>query len=142
MHAHEAAKTQVWDLNSGSLLSESPQQPGFLEQMAFHPEGRFLALGGDGGILTIWDTHSGEFVRQGNVHSAAIRSISWTSDGERLLTSADDNVMKIWSGETFELLATFETEMGAASDWSPDGSKVATCTAAGTLRVYSSVDSE
>lgn len=142
VHAHEAAKIQVWDLNSGALLSESPPQPGFLEQMAFHPAGRFLALGGDGGILSVWDTQSTEFVRKGNAHAASIRSISWSPDGNRLLTSADDNTLKIWSGETFELIATLDTEMGAAADWSPDGSKIATCTANGKLRVYSSVDSK
>jgi tricorn protease-like protein len=64
--------------------------------LAYSPDGRFLASGGEDGIIKIWDPASGRELRTLRGHSGTIITLAYSPDG-RLLTSASwDKTVKVW----------------------------------------------
>lgn len=52
----------------------------------------------------------------------------------------DDGVAYVWNTETLQLLIRLETGAGRAIAWSPDGKRLATASASGTLQIWSSAN--
>jgi WD40 repeat protein len=72
--------------------------------LAYSPEGRFIASGGDDGKVRLWDLPAGQecAVWPGSLHShpAPVRSVAFSLDGEILASGALDGVVRFWEVET------------------------------------------
>jgi WD40 repeat protein len=116
--------TEVLTIERGSDFSIPGQ---WSEQMAFSPDGAFLAAGVAGGV-GIWDLSTGELVRTLPEESFAV---AWSPDG-RWLTTGDthvDGTLRLWDAETGELRGEFNQDgwdVGIYSSWAPDSSRFAT----------------
>jgi WD40 repeat protein len=62
--------------------------------MAFSPDGRRLAIGTWGGVVTVLDTGTGSVVAERRVDSAAVRGIRWSDDGAVLYQGGGDGVLR------------------------------------------------
>jgi uncharacterized protein with WD repeat len=102
---------QVWDSHSGrTLLSYTKHKAGWLKAVAWSPNGKYIASGGEVGTVTgnvyigtrgtkdvnmhVWDAQTG------NTHttyqSLPVDSLAWSPDGTRIVTACTNNVAQVW----------------------------------------------
>lgn len=91
---------QVWNYETGELIKQFPAQTGGVNNLAYSPDGRYLATGGENG------------------HSTRLVS------GEPLVTLHDDDLVRVWDTTTFNLAWSYILD-GAhvieGMSYSPDG---------------------
>src|SRR5262249_28059085 len=90
---------QVWDVATGELLTELPQE-GTVWSLAWHPDGKRLAVAGHRSSLSLWDlatqkpTWSAEVSRNGGVQT------TFSPTGEYIVTNCWNSNLRLWHAET------------------------------------------
>jgi WD40 repeat protein/serine/threonine protein kinase len=102
--------------------------------LAFHPNGRHLAIPSSGNRIRVWDASSGQEVLSLRGHAGRVLSLAYSPDGRRLASTSEDKTVKVWdvtaglvSGELREPVFTRDHKqpvIGVA--FSPDGQRLAT----------------
>lgn len=75
--------------------------------LAIHPQGRYLALGGDDHFVRIWDLNQRHQVRVLEGHTDWVRTVSFSPSGDLLVTSGNDHRVVVWSTQTGEKLREY-----------------------------------
>lgn len=130
---------KLWDPRSGRLLAilqpegEAAHGVPFnrVWALAYSPDGRWLAGGGDDLCLRIWDPEALCCVKTLQGHTRRIRSLAWTADGRRLVTGSEDRTVKVWDAEESRCIMTLlghtDAIWGVALDpagrWAASGGK-------------------
>jgi WD40 repeat protein len=70
--------------------------------LAYSPDGKLLATGGNEGVVKVWDTNSGKQILALRGHTSRIWSASFSPKGSRLATGSEDGTLRIWNLETGE----------------------------------------
>jgi eukaryotic-like serine/threonine-protein kinase len=99
---------------------------GWVPALAFSPDSRFIATGGD---LTarVWDAASGKPVGPVLRHDRGFDSVSSSPDGKLLLTTSTNAASRVWDWRTGYVVAfTPHVSSSAGSPWfSRDGHRIA-----------------
>lgn len=120
------------------LLHELHGHTGKIRCLAFSPDGRRLASGGDDNIAVLWDVSSGEQRGPALTHQQPVRAVAWSADGKRLASGSSgdtfDAAVKLWDPSDLGQGPTWiwEDKMGIPSQakihglaLSPDGERLA-----------------
>jgi RNA polymerase sigma factor (sigma-70 family) len=78
----------------GILLTRWP--PGDAFTVAFSPDGRLLAHGGDDGVLRVFDARTGKALAHFEGHTGSIAAIDFAPDGRSIATGSDDTTVLVW----------------------------------------------
>ncbi len=92
----------VWagpDWAAGRIVARAEGPAGFMSCLAWSPDGRWIASGGDTGSVTLWSVESG-VTRRFGTDMRWVRRILFSPDGRWLITASDDQSIRSWDWTT------------------------------------------
>ena len=141
---------RVWDATTGEPLRVlhppiGRGQVGMLFAAALSPDGRTLAVGGNGfeefkfGEIHLIDFSTGRIARALKGHTSGIESLAFAADGKRLGSGSEDRKARIWDLATGQCEHVLEghTDDVKGAVFSPDGRRLATASFDTTGRIWS-----
>ena len=138
---------RVWDTGTGRQLvhwhpfPESPYVPHFgsITDLAFSPEGRYLASVGLDRTAKVWDVETGTQLLDIDIFLNHVLTVDWSWDGSQFATAGADGRAIVWDRATGREVARFEGHQRGtvlSLDYSPDGTHIVTSGRDGSVRVW------
>jgi WD40 repeat protein len=106
--------------------------------LAFSPNGRYLASCGYDRLVKLWDVNTGKEVHRLKDHSDAVYSVAFSPDSRLLASASADRAVKVWDVATGNRLLTLaeSTDWVYAVAWNPDGERLAAAGVDKSIRVW------
>jgi WD40 repeat protein len=88
----------VWDATTGqTLLTYAGQgDANNTYALAWSPDSKLIASGGDDNTVRIWDAMTGHTYMAYKGHSDVIWTIAWSPDGKQIASASQDGTVQIW----------------------------------------------
>jgi WD40 repeat protein len=141
--------TRLWDISMAGSRDwlTLPGPVGRAAAVAFHPDGRSIAVPGDRAGVTIYDARTGEVLATLSGHNATIDRLAYSPDGSTLAAasvpgSPADRGLSMWDVRTGTLLVDGTADLSNVADvaYSPDGRWLAIIEEDGTLRLQNATN--
>src|SRR5262249_39822367 len=86
--------------NPDPATSFSATGRGMVDDVAFAPDGKTLAMASREGSVLLWDVASGNLLATLKGHSSAASAVEFSPDGRTLATGGGDQTVRLWNVET------------------------------------------
>jgi WD40 repeat protein len=97
--AKEMKKVRIWDVEAKKLHAAIGEAAFAINAMAFHPDGKTLALGGDNGEVALWNVATGQERALLHGHEAAVTALAFSHDGKTLASGDASGAVWLWKAE-------------------------------------------
>ena len=87
---------KVWDAKTGKTLLTYTEDTGSFYAVAWSPDGKEIASGGDGAVVRVWDAATGHTMIVYERHKDIIWKIAWSPNGKEIASASQDGTVKIW----------------------------------------------
>ena len=115
--------TTQWRLPEGA---KARLGKGSIRQIAYSPNGKYLAVAGSVGIW-IYDMTTYQEVKLLTEFNSGVSSVVFSPDGNRIISGNEDGTVSLWNTHTGEHIQTFKISVSILSvAISPDGKIIAT----------------
>lgn len=118
---------QVWDSETGALLSELKGHKGWIEQVLFSPDGKKILTTSIDGTARVWNSYTGKelLTLEGNIKDPAAASFS--PDGKYVaIGTTYDSLLRIWdadSGKAYKKIEVGESFFEGI-EYGPNGKQI------------------
>ena len=110
----------LWDTATGKLRRTIAGHSGWVNSVAFSPDGHTLATGG-GSTIRLWDADTGK-LRLTITGSGSVESVTFSPDGLTLASGGSGDTIRLWDARTGKLRLTVAGSGSVKSvAFSPDG---------------------
>ena len=125
-------------LDGNDLILHLHDNPVFVKDVAFSPDGRWLATAGADRKARIWDITTGENLLELSGHSGMVELVAFSPDGRLLATAGADGTIKVWNVEDGAELLTLSGHAAPINEiiFSPDSTRIVTAGADGATKVW------
>lgn len=116
---------QIWRFDGGAAIADRRAGESG-RAIAWSPDGRMLAIGDDGGRLTLWDVRIEARPRRLGQHPAGVLAVHWDPRGERIVTAHADGAIRWWTADSSSQPPDEGWQMDGVQDlaWAADGSRL------------------
>ncbi len=129
-----------WDTRTGEQTGQIDLRSGGLV-LDFSPDERYLAIGGDAGMLLLLDPENGAILQDFVGHGDAILGVRFSPDGTRLASGGDDGTVRVWDINTGrELFQMTHDAFVNSVNYSPDGRQILSSSYDGTAKIWDATD--
>ena len=143
----QPSSLRVWDTETGRRLvrwhpfPESTYVPHFgsITDVAFSPQGHYLASVGLDRTAKVWDVEAGTQLLDIDIFLNYVSMVDWSPNGGQFATASDDGRAIVWDRATGQEVARFEGHQRGAVlslDYSPDGTHIVTSGRDGSVRAW------
>src|SRR5262249_6979804 len=84
---------------------------GWVEGVAFIPDGGLLASCSTDRTVKLWDVATGKELRTVKGHRGGVEGVAFSPDGARLASASTDGTVKLWDVATGKELRTLQMQM-------------------------------
>ncbi|MEH1824048.1 MAG: AAA-like domain-containing protein [Nostoc sp.] len=138
-------EVKLWK-RDGSLAKTIVEEDSRMLSLAFSPDGRTLAIVGSKGVVRLWELDRNQrTILKGP--GIGLLGVSYSPDGNRLVTVGFDYKLRLWQRDSngeFQLHQVIQAHTGRIWDivYSPNGQFIASASADGTIKLWTSENSE
>ena len=73
---------------------------GAVINVAWSPDGKRIASGGDDNIVHVWDAETGRTLLQYRGHTDNVFKVAWSPDGMLIASAGADDTVQVWRPQT------------------------------------------
>jgi WD40 repeat protein len=120
--SHSDHTVRIWDGAIREQLAVVPENCR-VSYVAFSPDSKLLALGGEDKVTTVRKVANGEEVIRFAGHASTVRGIAFNPDGRTITTGEQNGTVKVWELATGREVLTIRTRHEFLTElaFSPDG---------------------
>src|SRR5262249_23035955 len=100
IEGHRHSHIGIFDTSSGQERANWAAGLGQTPALAYSPDGKRLAAGGDDHVIRVWDAATGQPLSECRGHTSKVLSIAFRQDGSQLVTASHDGTVRQWDART------------------------------------------
>ncbi|HEY5003056.1 MAG TPA: TIR domain-containing protein [Ktedonobacteraceae bacterium] len=91
-----ALHAQVWNITTGTLLLSYIDHRKAIRQIAWSPDGKYIATASEDTTVHIWDPDTGTRIYTYTGHNKIVASVTWSPDSTRIASACRDGIIHVW----------------------------------------------
>jgi WD40 repeat protein/serine/threonine protein kinase len=131
-------KILLWDVRTARQVLWLGGDAGWVEALAYSPEGARLAAAG-GETVKVWDVQTGREALTIRWPAMQVQCIAYSPDGRYLAGGSERDTIRLWDAATGKVVRDLRGHTGAVEGlvFSPDGRRLASASSDHTVKIWS-----